>query len=145
MNSNNFDKGFVNSSENIKFIPAQIFYQVIQNLELSFTDFCVSHNIDGMMMLYRFLYSKIYPYLSNYATKEEIDTLDISDLYEKKQQIRNGESEYDLKTNSQINCELEQMIMQKLDILNELRKRASFDVVIEKSRWKPSALASDDF
>lgn len=144
MANNKFNNDYNSSYENIKFIPAQIFYQVIQNIELNFSDFCITHNIDGMMMLYRFLYSKIFPYLRNVATEDEVISLEISDLYDLKSKLRNGDSEYDVKQNNLINSQLEQNIMHKLDIFNELRKRASFDVFIEKSQWKPSALASDD-
>ena len=145
MNKDNYQQHFGSGNESIKFIPAQIFYQVVQTLELDFSNYCVTHNFDGMMMSYRFLCSKVYPYLSNYATDEEKEILDISDIYKKKSELKPGDSDFDVKFNSQIIMELEQKIMQKLDILNELRKRASFDVVVEKKSWKPSALASDDF
>ena len=132
-----------------QFVPIIKWYEFLQDIEFRFVDAMEQHNIDGMMVYYRYILTKVRPYIKRFYVREKEKNynkkLSLDEIYNLKNQIRPGSTDHVNSLNSNIYQQIDELIMEKMDLLQDLIARAKLQLPIEKPDTRPAALAGDDW
>lgn len=128
-----------------QFVPVQTWYTLMLDLEHGFLDYMEKQNIMAMIIMYRYMYSKLKPYITQHMTDKHSEKLNINDVYKLRQNLKSGEADYISKHNEQIFQQINEIIMDKIDILNQLVAKSELYLPLKKTDRKPAVLAQDDW